>query len=71
MENNYRNPYDALKREVEEIDHIIIRNDDNGYSQEYAMARVELLKAKALVNIAESLDQIRKSAVASIPPQLP
>lgn len=65
------NPYDVLKREVEEIDHIIIRNDDQGYSQDYANARTQLLIAKALVNIAESLDSIRKSAVASIPPQLP
>jgi hypothetical protein len=62
--------YDVLKCEVEEIDHIIIRNDDNGYSQDYANARTQLLIAKALVDIAESLDAIRKSVAASVPDQL-
>lgn len=71
MENNDRKPYNAMKREVEEIDHIIIRNDDQGYSQDYANARCQLLIAKALVDIAESLDAIRKSVAASVPDQLP
>jgi len=50
--------YNAMRREIDGIDHVITLNEDNGYSQDYARACTELLTAKALIDIAEKLDDL-------------
>lgn len=63
--------YDRLRLQVSDAEFLTNALAAHGDDPGHAQAAIQLVIAKALIDIAESLDSIRKSAAASVPNQLP